>query len=185
MLMDVLALSELLKPPDKQDKAQNGISSERSRDTQKNDRACFTKLGSYSSNKDCVDLKDSPHTNHDIWNEEDDVNIDNKAPDLRPAPPHQIYFCQSVGTEDVFLGTSEKSPASLDCSHCVIKVHFKGCSIKDIELDVSANALVAESREHILSLGLPVPVIEGCGSAKWDKKDDILIIRLPIRKQEL
>ena len=65
----------------------------------------------------------------------------------RGLPPgrYEIYYKQQVGTEDVFLGTSDKTPGSNDCTHIVVKIHFPGSKLKDLDLDVTERRIRAES----------------------------------------
>ena len=62
----------------------------------------------------------------------------------REEPPYQLYYKQLVGAEDIFLGT-EKSPASFDSTHIVLKVHFPECGLNDLQLNVTTNKLIVES----------------------------------------
>ena len=39
--------------------------------------------------------------------------------DSRPCPKYEISYKQAVGTEDTFLGLSNKTPSSEDCTHLV------------------------------------------------------------------
>ena len=73
-----------------------------------------------------------------------------------------------VGTEDAYLGMSDKSPASSDCSHLVIKIHFPNSTMKDLSLDVKKNRIKATSRTHKLFTYLPVTVKTRLGC---DNKD--------------
>jgi hypothetical protein len=50
-----------------------------------------------------------------------------------------------VGAEDVFLGMSDKTPASCDCTHLVVKVHFPGATLAELDLKVTKNRIKAES----------------------------------------
>ena len=48
-------------------------------------------------------------------------------------------------TEDVYLGMSGKDPSSAFCDAMVVKVDFPNHQMKDIDLDVTKQKLVAES----------------------------------------
>lgn len=63
---------------------------------------------------------------------------------LIPSSRYEIYYKQQVGTEDMFLGT-EKTPSSNDCTHIVVKIHFPGCKLQDLDLDVRKRKIKAES----------------------------------------
>ena len=56
-----------------------------------------------------------------------------------------ILYKQDVMTEDVFLGLGEKDPSSAHCSHLSIRIHFPGHKMKDLEVDVTKQKIVAES----------------------------------------
>jgi len=118
-----------------------------------------------------------------IWNLEDIPTEDSLASDVhdtRPCPRYEISYKQAVGTEDTFLGLSDKSPASSDCTHIVIKIHFPGATMKDLDLDVTKNRIKAESRSLRLFTYLPVSVDKDKGSAKFDKAKEVLTVELPI-----
>ena len=42
--------------------------------------------------------------------------------DDRPAPKYEFSYKQSVGTQDTFLGLSDKTPLTSDCTHLVVYV---------------------------------------------------------------
>lgn len=105
--------------------------------------------------------------------------------DERPAPRYEISYKQAVGTEDTFLGFSDKTPLTTDCTHLVIKIHFPGASMKDLDLDVSANRIVAASRNHRLFTYLPADVDDARGKASFDSKKEVLTVTLPIVAQDL
>lgn len=57
-----------------------------------------------------------------IWTEEE-VNIQQEElPDDRPQPRFEVLQKQHLGTEDVFLGLSDKDPSSNHCDSIVVKV---------------------------------------------------------------
>lgn len=118
-----------------------------------------------------------------IWAMEDIPTEDALAcggSDDRPCPRYEISYKQAVGTEDTFLGLGDKSPASADCTHITIKIHFPGCAMKDLDLDVTKNRIKAESKTLRLFTYLPVNVDKDKGSAKFDKAKEVLVVTLPI-----
>lgn len=130
--MDILALSNLLTNP------AYGASEENQEDEPT--RACTHQppapFGARHEPPTCSSVKDttaSATPTNSNTPEEDHCE-----------PAYQIYYTQVVGTEDVFLGT-EKSPASSDCTHLVVKVHFPSCTMKDLTLDVTSTTLTAKS----------------------------------------
>lgn len=97
-----------------------------------------------------------------------------------PTPKFEFCYKQSVGTEDTYLGMSDLSPASFDCTHLVVKVHFPNCKMRDLDLDVTKNRIKVESRSLRLFTYLPVNVHHEKGSAKFDSKKEVLTVTLPI-----
>jgi hypothetical protein len=122
-----------------------------------------------------------------IWDEyvdkipgEDDI-VDDPF-DTRKRPRYDILYKQSVGSEDVFLGLGDKSPATEDCEAMVVKVHFPGCKLGDLELNVTERKFSAESRELRLSMFLPLPVHHKSGKAKWDARKEVLAVTLLLNR---
>ncbi len=133
-----------------------------------------------AANKTSKDSKQNKSS--DIWSPEEipgeDAITDNS--DTRPTPRYEINYQQSVGAEDTFLGLSDKTPLSSDCTHLVVKVHFPGCTLKDLDLDVTKNRIKVSSKTLKLFTYLPVDVHEAKGSAKFDKSKEVLTVTLPI-----
>lgn len=125
----------------------------------------------------------------DIWAADEVVDKevlitkDDKT-DTRKVPKHEICYKQAVDTGDVFLGLSDKSPGTSDCSHIVVKAYFDGCKMADVDLDVTKNVLKAESKEYRLRVFLPQAVDPDNGNAKFDPKTCILTVTLPILEND-
>jgi len=121
----------------------------------------------------------------DIWDVDELPTQESAAfvQDDRPAPRYEISYKQIVGTEDVFLGMSDKSPSSSDCTHLVVKIHFPNSSMKELDLDVTTNRIKAESKTHRLFTYLPQSVDSTNGKAKYDAKKEVLTVVLPITKE--
>ena len=125
----------------------------------------------------------------DIWSPSEVVDKevlitkDDKS-DTRKCPKHEVCYKQAVDTGDVFLGLSDKSPGTSDCSHIVVKAYFDGCKMADIDLDVTKNVLKAESKEYKLRVFLPQAVDFDNGNAKFDPKTCILTVTLPILEND-
>jgi hypothetical protein len=58
---------------------------------------------------------------------------------------YEILYKQSVGTEDVFLGTTDKTPGSADCTHLVVKIHFPNATLSALDLHITKRRVHAES----------------------------------------
>eukprot|EP01031_Cornospumella_fuschlensis_P030639 gene30639-37019_t len=133
-----------------------------------------------------TDKKKSERSN-DIWAEDEIPTEDAllNVRDDRPTPRYEISYKQSVGTEDTFLGLSDKTPLTTDCTHIVVKIHFPGSSMRELDLDVSSNRIMAASRTHRLFTYLPADVDDANGKAAFDSKKEVLTVTLPIIAREL
>lgn len=122
-----------------------------------------------------------------IWDDEEIPTEDAllNARDERPCPRYEISYKQSIGAEDTFLGLSDKTPLSADCTHIVVKIHFPGATMKDLDLDVSKNRIMAASKTHKLFTYLPTDVDSANGKAAFDKNKEVLSVTLPVVAQEL
>jgi hypothetical protein len=128
-------------------------------------------------------IKQDSDSNKKIWEDSDILSEDAflAVKDDRPAPRYEVSYKQSIGTEDTFLGMSEKTPLSSDCTHLVIKIHFPlSSSASELELKVTKNSVLAASKSLRLFTYLPVDVDENNGKAQFDKKKELLTITLPI-----
>jgi hypothetical protein len=54
---------------------------------------------------------------------------------------------QRVGTEDVYLGISGKTPGTGDCEEMTVKVQLPRTALKDIKLDVTERRLRVDTPE--------------------------------------
>ena len=69
----------------------------------------------------------------DIWTDQE-INLQSEdMPDDRVEPEYDVMHKQNVGTEDIFLGLSEKDPSSNCSDGLLIKIKLPGCKLKDIE----------------------------------------------------
>jgi hypothetical protein len=119
-----------------------------------------------------------------IWQQDqvpiEDALLCKDQNDDRPIPRYEFSYKQTVGTEDTFLGMNDKTNASSDCSHLIIKIHFPGSQMKDLDLDVTKNRIKAESKDLKLFTYLPVNVYSDKGKATFDAKRHVLQVTLPI-----
>ncbi len=110
------------------------------------------KASSHHKDDDAKREKSYTHKSHDnIWTEDDtEINDDlqeNVSSNTKNEPMYEIYFKQIVGTEDIFFGT-DKTPLTSDCTLIVVKVHFPGCKLSQLELDVFPTRLQVESSKE-------------------------------------
>lgn len=117
-----------------------------------------------------------------IWDEEEVPTEDAllAVNDGRPAPRYETSYKQSIGTQDTFLGLGDKTPLTSDCTHLVVKIHFPGATVKDINVDIKNTRLLATSKTHRLFTYLPVDVDDANGKAEFDKAKEVLTLTLPI-----
>ncbi|KAK1931160.1 Protein PIH1D3 [Phytophthora citrophthora] len=104
--------------------------------------------------------------------------------ETRQRPRFAILYKQSVMTEDVFLGLSDKDPSSAHCEAMVVRVECPQHRLEDIELDVKRQKLLLLSSTLKLVLHLPYPVRHLEGQAKWDHKTHSLSVSLPIIRDD-
>ncbi len=128
--------------------------------------------------------KEQKEDKSEIWKAEqvpiEDALLCTSESDGRPVPRYEFCYKQMIGTEDTFLGMSGKSPSTADCTHIVVKVHFPGSTMKDLDLDVTKNRIRAESKDLKLFTYLPVNVYHDKGKAQFDAKKHVLSVTLPI-----
>ena len=62
-----------------------------------------------------------------------------ERPDDRPEPEYEILHKQHVGTEDVFLGLSDRDPSSNHCDSLLVKVTLPNTKFANVQLDVKGN----------------------------------------------
>ena len=104
----------------------------------------------------------------------------------RLRPNFDILFKQKIGTEEVFLGVSGTTPLSSHCSSLLVKVELPGATLKDVELDVTDDGrFMVSTGAYLLNTFLPMKVISKQGTAKFDSKDSILSVTLPIQQSEI
>uniref|UniRef100_A0A3B5MS24 Dynein axonemal assembly factor 6 n=1 Tax=Xiphophorus couchianus TaxID=32473 RepID=A0A3B5MS24_9TELE len=106
-------------------------------------------------------------TSKDIWSEEE-VAEGSQYDDLAdPRPqPYEIILKQSVGTEDLFLGLSQKDPSSMCCEAMLVKIKLPDTKAKDVFLDLKEKYLDLRTPKK-LGLHLPHPIQNQEGKAQF------------------
>ena len=116
-----------------------------------------------------------------IWDEEE---IEQSDPDFiddgRKVPEYNIMYKQHVGSEDVYLGMGTTTPSTISAGYLVIHIDFPGQKMKDLDLKVEKQKIIAQSPVHRLCTYLPHEVKDDEGEAKWDSKKERLSVTLPI-----
>mmetsp|Transcript_2500 Transcript_2500/g.4201 ORF Transcript_2500/g.4201 Transcript_2500/m.4201 type:complete len:150 (-) Transcript_2500:197-646(-) len=72
----------------------------------------------------------------DIWTEQEVNVMAEERPDDRPQPEYDIMFKQHVGTEDIYLGLSDRDPSSTHCDSLLVKVQLPNTKFANVDLDV-------------------------------------------------
>ena len=106
-------------------------------------------------------------------------------PDDRPQPEYEIIPKQHVGTEDVFLGLSDRDASSNHCDAILVKVWLPDTQFKNVELDVKGQAIVVQSPNFVLNKLLPFKVDKTKGKAQFDSDKGILSVTLPVVKADI
>ena len=107
-------------------------------------------------------------------------------PDDRPQPEFEIIPKQHLGTEDVFLGLSDRDASSNHCDAILIKVWLPNTKFKNVDLDVKdQNRVIVQSPDFVLNKLLPFPVDKNGGKAKFDSDKCLLEVTLPVIKEEI
>lgn len=133
--------------------------------------------------KDAVDLKKK-----EIFTENEVDIKGEERPDDRPQPEFEVMHKQHVGTEDVFLGLSDRDPSSNHCDSLLVKVYLPDTKFANVQLDVKGKTkqqLVVQSSNYYLSTMLPYPVDKEKGKAKFDSDKGLLSVTLPTIRKEL
>lgn len=141
--MDILALSGLLQEPSQ---IIDGSSDSQTQHNVSLNPASFCA----STHVHDHGRRDNNNNEDEIWQLDEVTHIDtviDDPDDTRPEPAYQVYFKQTVGTEDVFLGTG-KVPGLCHSTHIVIKIHFPTSSQNELHLDVTSHRITAESSDR-------------------------------------
>ena len=121
-----------------------------------------------------------------IWDELDDeeaVDPDFED-DGREVPEYDIHYKQNVGSEDVFLGMSGKTPLTSDCKFMVLRIKLPGAKLKDIDLTVEKQKIIVQDPTYRLCTYLPYPAEDKKGRAQWIAEKEVLSVTLPILRAE-
>ncbi|MCJ8744989.1 hypothetical protein PDJAM_G00125120 [Pangasius djambal] len=120
----------------------------------------------------------------DIWDVEEvteGTHFDDLA-DPRPQPEYEIILSQSVGTEDLFLGMSQKDPSSMCCESMLVRVKLPETKASDLVLDVKERFVDLRTPKYKLGLHLPHSVHSREGTARFITERYELEITLPMNR---
>ena len=79
-----------------------------------------------------------------------------------------------MGTEDVFLGLSDRDPSSNHCDSLLVKIWLPGTKLSQVELDIKQQQICVQSPNFVLKHFLPYPVDKERGKAQFDSDKGIL-----------
>ncbi|CEM18730.1 unnamed protein product [Vitrella brassicaformis CCMP3155] len=131
----------------------------------------------------CADKAEKRAKQDDIWGESEvEQGITLQQDDHRTEPEYEILYRQKVGTEDVYLGMSDRDVSSDHCEEITIKIELPDTKLPDITLETLRERLIVMSPKYRLNLALPYAVKKDQGSAKWDGKKQVLKVVLPIER---
>ena len=91
----------------------------------KDRNAIIENISSSSSSSSSVFNKFQSKSDKDIWDINEVPTLDDllaSSNDQRPSPKYTFYYKNSIGTEDMFLGMNDITPASRDASHLVSEI---------------------------------------------------------------
>jgi hypothetical protein len=117
-----------------------------------------------------------------IWDDDEvqEVVID-ELDDGRVKPEYEMFVKQAVGTGDVFLGLSDKTPGSQDCETLVITINVPGTQrVAELDVDVQTSYLRVTSATYKLGTFLPHKVDEKKGKCLFISDKAQLRLELPI-----
>ena len=121
-----------------------------------------------------------------IWSQEEVQEAAEEMPDDRMQPDFEIVPKQHVGTEDVFLGLSDRDGSSNHCDSLLVKIWLPNTQFKNVELDIKGQQTInVQSPNFYLNKILPFPVDKTKGKAKFDSDRCILEVTLPVVKPEI
>lgn len=147
-------------------------------------------IGPKKSNKDqpkeSVYATKKEKNSKDIWDEEEvnDGVVYDTQDDPRIQPEYEITYQQAIQTEDIFLNTSMKTSATSSCEAMIVKIKLPGEQLKDIDANVNgSNYLDCRSNKYRLGIYLPHPVDESSCQAKWLSSQEILEIKLKLKRE--
>ncbi|KAA0189643.1 PIH1 domain-containing 3 [Fasciolopsis buskii] len=94
--------------------------------------------------------------------------------DPRPQPEYELFYKQSVTTEDIYLQMGMKNPTTASCEFLVARIKLPETKSEDIKLDVKDKFLDLRTPKFKLGLYLPNPVDPDSSKANWSEDKEVL-----------
>ena len=121
---------------------------------------------------------------NEIWTEKELIE-ENIKEDGRPKPKFEVLYKQNVGTEDVYLGLSDKDNSSNSCDQLLMKIYLPNTNLKEIGLEVKEQSVHLTTPNFLLNHILPYKVNKEKTDAKWDKAKGLLLLTLFVNKPDI
>lgn len=78
---------------------------------------------------------------NDIWTDKDVKEVQDIIEDGRQQPEYDVFYKQTVGAEDLYLGLDGKDNSSNCCNEMSIKIKLPETSIKEISVEVKKQSI--------------------------------------------
>ena len=121
---------------------------------------------------------------NEIWTEKD-FKEEKFEEDDRPKPKFEILYKQNVGTEDIYLGLSDKDISSNSCDQLLMKVYLPNTNLTEIGLEVKEQSVHLTTPQYLLNHILQYKVFKDKTEAKWDKNKGLLLLTFFIKKKNI
>lgn len=121
----------------------------------------------------------------DEWNKQ--LAKEEKQMDSRVPPEYSISYKQSVTTEDLYLGMSNKDPGTSNCEDMVIEIKLpkETVGIDDMQLEITETEVDFSSPIYRAIITLPHQVDPNAGKATYNPEYNLLKLTLKMRKEFL
>ncbi|KND04824.1 uncharacterized protein SPPG_00527 [Spizellomyces punctatus DAOM BR117] len=179
----ILALADMLRSPNGE--AESGSAATYTPYSQTSDISPGSIGLTKVAERSLVEKESRPDTySNEIWTEDEvEVDVEVEA-DPRPLPEYTLRYRQRVSANDLYLGgLSGKTPSIHDADDLVVSISMPHAKMKDVDLDCTESTLEIRSPQYRLKLPLPDLVDSDNGEAKWDKGKSLLVVTLPIKRE--
>lgn len=105
--------------------------------------------------------------------------------ETRVEPEFTISYKQSVTTEDLYLGMSNKTASTASCEDMILEIKLPGetATIEDMELTITENAVDFASPKYKTKISLPYPVDPNKGKATYNSEYNLLKLVLRMNRE--
>lgn len=115
-----------------------------------------------------------------VWEPNEVKDLPVEKNESRPRPEFEIVYKQQVGTEDVYLGMSNKDPSSVHCQSLVLKIKLPGTKLAEISCDVNPRSVLLQTPKHFLHHHFNHEVKDKDAKAKWVNDKEELHVEVPV-----